>query len=139
MSTEISIYSPQKHSCILGIPYYRNIIEMATIYGCGSELSQIPNRRSFEINWNRMAGYNIAKRIVRFIHFLLTVYLIRFDTKIVEKYSYYREKMTFIRTRYRQNQHLWCQNGVIMSLGNRGVFQLLKEMTFRRNLVFYSS
>jgi hypothetical protein len=37
---------------------------MATIYGRGSELAQIPNGRSFEINWNRMAGYNIAKRII---------------------------------------------------------------------------
>jgi len=34
---------------------------MATIYYCGSELSQIPNGRPFKINWNRMAGYNIHK------------------------------------------------------------------------------
>ena len=52
---------------------------MATIYGRGSEEVQIPNGRSFEINWNRMAGYNIAKRIVRLIHFLLTVYLINYE------------------------------------------------------------
>ncbi len=79
---------------------------MATIYGRGSELAQIPNGRSFEINWNRMAGYNIAKRIVRFIHFISSVYLIRFHTENCLKYLYLRKKLTFIRTQYRQNQHL---------------------------------
>ena len=47
--------------------------------------------------------------------------------------------MTFIRTLYRQNQHLWRHFGDKMSPGNQGVFQLLKEMAFRRILVFYNS
>jgi hypothetical protein len=47
----------------------------------------------------------------------------------VKKYLYFRKKSTFIRTRYRQNQHLWCQNGDKMSLENQGVFQLMKKET----------
>ena len=47
------------------------------------------------------------------------------------KYLYFRKKLTFIRTRYRQNQHLWRHFGDTMSPENQGVFQLLKEMTLR--------
>ncbi len=64
------------------------------------------------------------------------VSLIRFHTEIFNKYLYFHKKLTFIRTRYRQNQHLWCQNGDKMSPENLGVFQLLKEVAFRRILVF---
>ena len=45
------------------------------------------------------------------------------------KYRYFRKKSTFIRTRYRQNQHLWRQNGDKMSLEYQGVFQLMKKET----------
>jgi len=58
------------------------------------------------------------------------IYLIRFHTDNSEKYLYFRKKSIFIRTRYRQNQHLWCQNGNTMSPGNHGVFQLLNEVAF---------
>ncbi len=52
---------------------------------------------------------------------------------------YFREKLTFIRTRYRQNQRLWRHFGDKMSLENRGVFQLLNEVTLRRILVFFTA
>ncbi len=32
-----------------------------------------------------------------------------------------------------QNQHLWCQNGVIMSLGNQGVFTASERGDFSKN------
>ncbi len=73
------------------------------------------------------------------IYFIPTVYLIRFHIEIFKKYLYFRKKLTFIRTRYRQNQHLWRHFGVIMSLENQGVFQVLKEVIFRRILAFYNS
>ena len=47
--------------------------------------------------------------------------------------------MTFIRTRYRQNQHLWWHFGVRKSRGLRGVFQLMKKVNFRRILTFCCS
>ncbi len=56
------------------------------------------------------------------IDFISIGYLIRFHTKNSQKYLYFRKKLTFIRTRYRQNQHLWCQNGVIMSPEKCDVF-----------------
>ena len=52
--------------------------------------------RLLKLTPNRMAGYNIAKRIVRFIQFLLTVYLIRCYTQNFQKYSYFLKKLTFI-------------------------------------------
>jgi len=64
---------------------------------------------------------------------------IRFSLKIFKIYLYFRKKLTFIRTRYRQNQHLWRQNGDKMSPENQGVFQLLKDVTFRGILAFYNS
>jgi hypothetical protein len=54
--------------------------------------------------------------------FLFPVYLIRLHIKSYQKNLYLLKKFTFIRTRCRQNQHLWRQNGVIMSPGNQGVF-----------------
>jgi hypothetical protein len=60
-----------------------------------------------------------------------------YTLKIVEKSLYICKKLIFIRTRYRQNQHLWRHFRDVMSLENQGVFQLLKEMTFRRILAFY--
>ncbi len=45
-------------------------------------------------------------------------------------------KKAFMQTQLSQNQHLWCQNGDTMSPGNQGVFQLLKEVTFRKILAF---
>jgi len=55
------------------------------------------------------------------------------------KYSHFRKKLTFIRTQYRENQHLWRYFGYMMSPENQCVFQLMKEMTFRRILTFCSS
>ncbi len=37
---------------------------------------------------------------------------LRFHIEIFEKYLYFRKKSTFLRTRYRQNQHLWRHFGV---------------------------
>ncbi len=37
----------------------------------------------------------------------VNIYLIRLHIENSEKYLYFRKKPTFIRTRYRQNQHLW--------------------------------
>ena len=79
------------------------------------------------------------KELYFFIHFFPTVYLIRLNIENYHEISIFSQKLTFIRTRYRQNQHLWCQNGDKMSPGNQGVFQLLKEVTFRRNLMFYNA
>ena len=66
------------------------------------------------------------------------VYLIRFHTENSQEYLYFHKKLTFIRTWYRQNQQLWWHFGDTMSLGNCGVFQLMKEATFWRILVFWS-
>ncbi len=53
----------------------------------------------------------------------------RFHIEIFNKYLYFRKKLTFNRTRYRQNQHLWSHFRDIMSPENQGVFQLPKELT----------
>jgi len=50
--------------------------------------------------------------------FLLTVYLIRLHTENFHKYLYFRKEFTFIRTRYIQNQHLWCHFGDTPFQGN---------------------
>ena len=49
------------------------------------------------------------------------------------------KKWVSIPVPFGQNQGLWRQNGVKKSPGLRGVFQLLKEVTFWRILTFYSS
>ena len=54
------------------------------------------------------------------------------------KSLYFHKKLTFFRTRYRQNQHLWRHFGDKMSLENCGVFQFMKEVTFRGILAFYN-
>ena len=72
-------------------------------------------------------------------HIISSGYLIRLHTENSIKIVVFSQKMTFIRTRYRQNQCLWCQNGVKMSPENQGVFQLLKDVTFRRILAFCNS
>ena len=85
--------------------------------------------------------HGITKRITGLIHFFSSGYLIRLHIENFQKYLYFHKKLTFIRTRHRQNQHLWCHYGDMMSLGNCGVFQLLKEgdlrvpMTLNRGLV----
>ena len=72
------------------------------------------------------------------IHFIPSGYLIRFHTKNSQKYLYFHRKLTFIRTRYRQNWDLWRHFGDIMSPENQSVFQLLKEVAFWRILAFCS-
>ena len=54
-------------------------------------------------------------------------------------YVYFGRKSAFIRTRYRQNPHLWRHYGDIMSPENCGVFQLQKEVTFRGIMAFCNS
>ncbi len=68
--------------------------------------------------------------------FLFIRILNRFHTEIFIKHLYFRKKLSFIQTRYRQNQHLWWHFGDKMSPENQGVFQFLKEVTFWRVLVF---
>lgn len=46
------------------------------------------------------------------------------------KSLYFPKKLTFIQTRYGQNQHLWRHPEDMMSLENRGVFLFLKEVVF---------
>jgi hypothetical protein len=60
--------------------------------------------------------------------FLLAVYLIRLHIEKCKKIFVISKKLTFIRTRNRQNQHVWRHSGDIMSPGNQGVFLLLKEV-----------
>ena len=82
---------------------------------------------------------DIPKRITWWLHFFSSGYLIRYHNKNSQKYLYFRKKFTFIRTWYRQNQHLWRQNGNKMSPENQGVFQLRKKVTFQRILAFCRS
>ncbi len=60
------------------------------------------------------------------------VYLIRLHTENFHKYLYFRKKLTFIRTRYRQNQCLWCHYGDKESLENQGVFHLFLKIKYSR-------
>ncbi len=71
--------------------------------------------------------------------FICAVYLIRLNIENYHEISIFSKKLTFIRTRYRQNQHLWWHFGDIMSPENCGVFQLLKEVTFRGILALFCS
>jgi hypothetical protein len=69
----------------------------------------------------RAAYVHFLKTFTQNLLFLIRitiVYLIRFHTENCQKYLYFRNKLTFIRTRYRQNQHLWCHFGDKMSPGN---------------------
>ena len=45
----------------------------------------------------------------------------------VSEKAIFRPQMTYIRTRFGQNQGLWSQNGDTMSPGLRGAFQLMKK------------
>jgi hypothetical protein len=53
------------------------------------------------------------------------------NTMTIGKNTFLAHNLTYIRSQYAQNQDVWRQNGVKMSPGPGGVFQLVKEVTFR--------
>jgi hypothetical protein len=42
----------------------------------------------------------------------------------------FRKKLAFIRTRHRQNRHLWCHSGDMISPCLGSVFQLMGKVYF---------
>ena len=68
-----------------------------------------------------VTAVDILKRIILLIHFFLSGYLIRFQLEIFKKYLYFHKKLTFIRTRFMQNQQLWGHFGVKVLAKNSDV------------------
>jgi len=63
-------------------------------------------------------------------------------TAFIENYSipkkcFFSHKLACVGPKFGKNQGLWRHFGDTMSPGLRGIFRLLKEATFQRNLAIY--